>query len=138
MEQQELGIIGEIPQIEEAPVEVVMSWKSETDAVRWSLDRVFRYRPGLTLEQISEFIGVAKGTMTRIAQGSLGISGEPRRLFQQITGVTALTQYEALQFGYVLTSTKKRAEREQDLVALKVEKKQLEAENRQFKKLFSS
>lgn len=113
-----------------APVESVAEFKTELDAINYSIDAYAR-RNGYSFTQthLAGQLGMTKQTLSKLRNGDAAI---PRNRFRRLVEVTrsyALIQYHAMTLGLVVRTPEQQRNHNDELSAKTSEVARLKTEN---------
>lgn len=122
------AFLGEAPEPEMAPLDVVANFTSEADALRYSIDHIRKRRPGVTQMQIADELRWSRANMSKVLQEQAAIPKDSHVAITEHTCSLALAQYRNLSNGLVTKTIRQERKDRATLQALKDENAALKDE----------
>ena len=98
-----------------APLEVVAEFRSEADALRYSIDHIRKLRPGLTQGQLADEMRLSRANLSKVLQEQAAIPKDSHAVITKHTRCLALAQYRNLD-NRLVTKTIRREREERELL----------------------
>lgn len=98
-----------------APMEQVVEFRDEVDAIEYCVAHALRTDRSLTREQIAIKMKINKGSFTKMCSGVIGIPVRRAIAFARVTGSLAYLQYLAWKSGAVVLPHEKYQSMKDDL-----------------------